>query len=246
MATSKKNKEKLNFSDFKLETIVAELRYPFTFILWDVAGELWHELEEKLPAKGFIITEASPASVTVTYADKYEIGIQQERFVLNTSIPNVSLPEFFEILKVVFDLVTEKLQIEVFNRIGFRQVFVKPYSNIKKAVADLRTLPSIQIPPQILLGNENNYIAPGFSIRIEDGKKGKIFRLQAQNRRFEISIPPQFVSEANDIPNVFTQSIIVFDIDSYTQVQTTVGQLSIVDWFKQAHATIVKDAEKFF
>ena len=242
----KQKKQPLSFNEFKLETIVAELRFPFSFILWDIAGELWHELEEQLPTKSFLITNASPSSVTVTYDNKYEIGIEQERFVLNTSSPKATFPEFLEILKIIFELVSDKLKIELFTRIGFRQVFVKQYPSIKKVAEDLLSLPSIIIPSQILSDNTGSYIAPGITIRVEDGNKGKFFNLRGQNRTFEVNIPSIIAPKPDEVSNTYNQSILAFDIDFYTQIQVPIGQLSILDWFKQAHDSVVKDAGKFF
>jgi hypothetical protein len=246
MSDSTKHKSQpLNFNDLKLETIVIELRYPFTFLLWDVAGELCHELEGKLPGS-FVLINASPASVTVSYAARYDINVEQERLALSSSDPNASLTEFLEILQVLFDTVTDKLKIEVFNRIGFRQIFVKEYSSIKKAVAALRSMPSIVIPEKILSDYENDFIAPGLTLRVENETRGALFNIRGGERSFEVAVPNVFRKDAKIQRENLQHFLLSFDVDFYTKVEIPVGQLSIIDWVKQAHETVKRDAAKFF
>ncbi len=88
--------------------------------------------------------------------------------------------------------------------------------------------------------------APGMTLRIEDDTKGRFFHLRCMSRNFEISIPPVFRKEFDATPPSVTQSLVVFDVDFFTQVQVQVGQLNIVEWIKQANNTVKRDAERFF
>lgn len=244
-SSTKSKNQSLAFNDLKLDTIVIELRYKFAFLFWDIAGELWNDIEEALPGE-LAVVGASPSSVSVVYADKYDILVEQERFALSSSHPNASLPEFISILETVFETIVSKLNIETFSRIGFRQIFVKDYSSMRKAIEALRTLPSIVIPQQLLASYENDFIAPGLTLRVEDDTKGMFFNLRGVGRSFETTIPAVFKKDTQSNQEIFQQSLLTFDIDFYTKMEIQVGQLSILDWVKQANEIVKRDASKFF
>lgn len=247
MGEPKKKNKKLSFNDLKLEQIVFEAQFPFAWLYSDYAGSLWKEIEDKLPKKRFLINSFDHTGGVCTYGDKFEIAIANERLFVAGFYPETSLNDYLEVFRTIFEIVTDKLQIEIFNRIGVRLNFVKKFDSMEKANESISTIPHLNIPTKIYSDLEKEKIAPSFTIRVEDEMKGRLYMIRSAMRTFSLELPMYYVAEKNQpINQGFHESIVSFDVDNYTRIPVSVGQISPNDWVTQIYKSVKKDSLKFF
>lgn len=243
MATTIK---KLRFDDLHLESLVLEFRYPIAYLFWDFAGRVWQRIERALPDGEFDLENAGPGNVSAIYADRYQVQVGTQRASISCAHPKVEFSDFVPIAQTIYDIVIDKLEIESFNRIGFREVFVKKYASIDKVVAALQTLPSVSVPEAIREAFGSGAVGPGVTLRVEDDHKGTFFNLHGIGRRFDVKFPPLVADEKDSGPKVFDQAFLAMDIDSYTRSPVSVGQFGLKDWTIQAHQMAKRNAAHFF
>src|SRR5690348_7466575 len=128
-----KGSEALSFEKLKLESMVIEMRYSFAYLFWDRAGQVFDQIQQKLPAGKVNLQSAQPGKVEIVYDGRYEITVETERFYIAVGGPGLETKKFFEVATVVYDTVIEMLGVEKFARVGFRQIFVKKFPSLKKA-----------------------------------------------------------------------------------------------------------------
>jgi hypothetical protein len=234
------------FQSLNQESIVIEGRYPFSYLFWDSAGNVFHTIKEKLPTKTLEVRNAQPGSVSVVYDERYEITVESMKTAVGCVGHKIDLKEFENIASTIFDLVIKTLEIGTFERLGLRQVFVKKYSSMKKVHDALGTIPSTSFLMKTMDTHKDKILSPGVSLRMEDDKSGTLFSLKAVTRDFEFDIPPIFRDEGTESQQSLHQSLLMMDIDTYTLKEMLVGQVRLSDWIAQGLESVKRDAELFF
>lgn len=248
MTDSRKlNAKPPKFSDLKLENIAVELRYSYAYLFWDLAGHVWRDVRYRLPPNSFVVNNANPGSVWVNYAGKYQLVIEAQRMAVGCMHPEPDLKEFFEITEVLYSLTIERLEIDTFDRIGLRQIFVKSYDSFAEVKKVLLSLPSISVPSGLLSKSTSEEVGVGLTFRIESDSTGTFYNLHGVDRSIDIGVPPEFSdSVENNKETVYHQSVLTLDTDVYTKTAISAGQVKIAEWMRQGIMYVKEKGPNFF
>lgn len=238
----------LSFDKLKLESIVVEWRYPFAYLFWDRAGQVFETIRRRLPAGNINLGDAKPGVVAIIYEGRFEITVETTRFWVACGAYLDDMKQFLEIASTVYKTVIEVLNIENFERVGLRQVFSKKYPSLRKANEALSQLPSIAMLQKPLEHHRNMQISPSALIRIEDEAKGYTFTIKAGERDFSVGIPAVYWDGVSELERNISHhhSLLLLDIDAYTKSEVSVDQFEVAEWVRQQRESVKSDAAMFF
>lgn len=238
----------LTFDKLKLESIVIEMRYPVAYLFWDRAGQVFEEIKRRLPAGRIELTSANPGTVSIVYDGRFDITVETGRFAVGCGGYGLEVKQFLTIASTVYQIVVETVKLEVFERIGLRQVFSKKFPSLRKANEALSQLPAIEMLQKPLGRHKDNVISPSATVRMEDEAKGTTFAIKTGERDFEVGMPAIFWDsiEEDDRKVRLHHSLFIFDIDTYTRSEVSIDQFELTEWVKQQSESVKHDAAMFF
>jgi len=233
------------FSDLVLEQVIFEAKFPVAFLHGDVAGSLWKELEESLPVKAFRVDAFDSHKIVGNYDERFTFATEIARFGVDCFFPKPSLEDFFEVFNVFYNLAVDRLKIEMFERIGCRQIFAKVFKNMKGATQALSSIPQLPIPEVLTQTHKEFAISPGWSFRVENDNIGKTYSWRVMRREFRIDFPIPMI-EGSSRTQSYEQAVVIFDTDTYTIGNMDVGQFGPRDWIQSSVEATKRVGESFF
>jgi hypothetical protein len=241
MDTEQRPSSPRDISDFRLLTASWECRFEDAYLLWDRAGAIWSELVRRRPQLKRI--KAEPNLTIFRFEDKYEISVLLDKFHIVAHNPQSSLEEFGAIAEEVSEQVISQLEVDRFLRVGLRLIFVREYADRDAASEAALELKLWRIPAGPHFGIAATPVFPTYAARWEDKNMGCLVQINTQTREFIIS--PQFGWEGAKLVEKTEKAGLNVDVDYYTVAAAAVGQVSVVEWIKQAAHVVRRDINDF-
>jgi hypothetical protein len=223
-------------SDFRLMTAVFECRHLQKYLLWDHAGAVWSELTGLKP--GLRPIKVEPGETSFRLGDQLEFTVKLDSFRIQAHNPT-SLDDFARHADDFTSVVIRTLDVQALARVGFRQIFVREYSNLSQATSEMLRMNLVRVPVSPCFGLTAG--APStsrYAINIEDEHKGCHIQVGAHMREFSPELP--FGWEGSPITKV-EKPTLSLDFDYYA-VSATVHQIRPVEWIRQAAHVVRRDA----
>jgi hypothetical protein len=229
----------LSVADFKTVNAVCEVRYDNAYLIYDRTGQVCHEARRSYTNCN--VLSASP-NQTIFQSDEgaFALELSQSRF--STSKPDASLEKFAAHCKTFFDSVAVHLDVRVFTRVGFRQLFRKDFKDLDEAKAALTSLKLINLPAEERFGatTEPHEIL----LHWEGSQVGAMLRLKAESGKIDIVLPPELEAEKPEIHKSFNG--LILDVDYYTVAPVERSQFDASAWIPRSVRTIRKNLDTVF
>ena len=231
---------KINFLDLKLRQAVLELRYDNVFELWDRAGTLWTKYSSMWP--DLKPGKIEPSDTTFLLENQYDLAVKLDKAHIMDYKPSSNLDKFIERSDSFTKLVSKTLEILFFNRIGFRLIYTKAFSDKLLAANAVTSTKNIHVPEGRHFNINGKVFLPGYSIVWEGESAGIRISLKAQDRKIDFEAPPS-VAEIESIH--LEKHELLYDVDYYTLGKVAIDQLNLKDWIQQIYHLIRRDSNYF-
>ncbi len=232
----------LDFSDLHLRQAAFELRFSKNYLLWDRSGLIWREVARKFTA--LEVEHAEPGKIIFRLDKLQQTSLEPERWWITAHEPTASLESFFEVAASLSEIVVRNLELAEYSRLGLRVIYSKEFDDIAAASSALMSTGVLAIPDGRQFSVSGSALRPAYSFRREDGKNGFLIQVKADSTKVDVKAP----AEVAAIVEPFSREIfsLTFDVDFYVMASVSVGQLSLLDWLKQAFHLIKRDSESLF
>lgn len=240
MAEQPKKKKRLEFSDFKVDTVTFEVRYEHALLLWDRAGRVWIDLLKHFPQ--LKLSQAEPMVTSFTMEDFKSFNVTLDKSFIISKTSTYPFNDIAQYADALIASITHHLEIDVFSRVALRVAHIFEWPTRDEANQSLMS-GGITKPPQgPMFGMNAPKLHPEYLIRWEHETVGAIVRGKTEGRQLEFNIPPEF-SEFSASPA--EKHFQILDIDYYNIGTITVGQFRASDWIKNVIHLIRNDGDKF-
>lgn len=229
-----------DISSFRLDSAVLEIRYDNSFLLWDRAGSIWNSFTKKHPE--LKIEQAEPNKQRFTDGKSFEYQIETNRAHVSEKRPSSALDKFKNFSDHLCSAVSKEMEIEVFERVGFRIQYFLVCKDQENALSAFLNMNLLRPPNEKVFGIEGNVKEGGLNIRIEDEEIGTIVRIQVIKRKIHFNAP----IEVPELESVEVEEWgVTFDVDYYTVRPIMVSQFKVRDWIEHTHRLVRRDSSAF-
>ncbi|MFO1133273.1 MAG: hypothetical protein U1E16_14835 [Hyphomicrobiales bacterium] len=230
----------MDLGAFSLRQYIVELRYPENFKLWDEAGSLWTELKSQF--SGLRLISAQPNSTAFVCDPDLEFGVDLNRmsFVSHREKAEAARENATKFLS----LVTGKLKIRQFHRVGLRQIFDRKFESQEKLDAEFIELNLSTLRAGKFFGIQSKSISNSeIAGRISDGKNGVVVKLKTETVRSQLDVPMGLRDLFSD--KSVEQHLMILDVDYYIDALVSSDAFSADVWLEQASRVIRRDMSSF-
>jgi hypothetical protein len=233
----------LDISDFLLDTLSYELRFPQACILWDRAGKLADTIKADWP--GLTLSEGTPARLTFKHEPTgHDAVIELEKAFLIFVRPSRNLKEIHASANRFFDAVLETLDIEQLTRIGTRFVFTKEYGSVEAATRAIVDLGLVKTPVRRLFGNEPTPDLIDLGVRFQGDTTGVTIRMKSASAKVNFK-PAQELALFGIEPVSKDRHVLSIDVDYYTVAKVSNTQFKASEFLQNALHLINRDISAF-
>ena len=199
----------LAFDDFKPFTTTCELRYKNAYLIYDRTGQIMQEMQGLFT--NIAVAAATPQASQFTAEEgTFNLEIAATRYTTGRVGKHSEI--FIHNCNSFFNSVIDRLEINIFTRIGLRCILKKEFQTEDEAKAALAAVPFPGSAPR-----KRFNIAEGPTevlFRWEDKQIGAFVRLKAETTEVTINVQPEF----RDVIPKFEKKLIglTLDVDYYT------------------------------
>jgi hypothetical protein len=229
-----------SFSDFQMDRQVCEARMPLSYLFWDYSGRLWAAVAKEFI--GIKLVNANPGH-TEFEADDYLL-VAEPGILRITAKSSVSAREFVERSSDFFKACIEILRVEVFDRIGYRAIWVHEYPSMTEARDAYWNLRMITLPSESMFGIEGPPAGVEARIVWESEDIGVALGLRTEKRSVEPQIPWEVRSQMKAAGS--ERCLLVVDADRYTKKALARDKLDIAEWIGSSYRVLTKSLSKEF
>jgi len=231
----------LTFSDFSPASFSFEVRYPDAYLLWDRAGQLSEDLQNRHQITR--LTTAQPGKIAYVVNMTSEVSWQLNNLVVIENRPSTAtMDAFYRLCSDCFELTLRLLAVNEIKRVGFRMVFFQKFSSKDDAAAALLSAGLLQFPPGKRFNVDPVQRYPEYAIRCEDQKFGYMLRLLVGEVNYELDLTPQWKGNAVEPKH---EDHLVLDFDYYSRASLPTGSFRVEEWLPQVLHVIRRDADSF-
>jgi uncharacterized protein (TIGR04255 family) len=226
----------LTIDDFRPFSVTCELRYKNAYLIYDRTGQILEVLRESLT--DIAVSTAGPQQTAfVAEEGTFTLEIGACRFTSVRLERNAE--SFAKHSKAFFDAVTNRLQINVFTRIGLRYLARKECKTLDESKAALASLMLANLKPTKRFNSSDSPTEVMF--RWEDEQVGAFVRLRAETVDIKFGVSPELQEH---VPKVDKKiSGLTIDIDYYTVAPVEREQWNPQEWLPQKLRIIRKEAD---
>jgi len=231
----------VKIEDFVLERVTIEVRYPKTFLFWDHVGTFWTGIEKDWPT--ITDVEADPAK-TVFRLDpesSYELVAELAAARIVAHSPKGNLDELKKVAANFFTRLCELMNIQYFNRVGFRLIFFLSKDSFAESKDLVNQAALVQLPAGRALGLDMEGAWTETAVLLASEDLGARIRLAPRTRNLDVTPPLGFGLERIKRE----EHGVLFDVDYYTMSLVDIAQIEFQDWISNAYHLIKRDSEKF-
>jgi hypothetical protein len=228
----------ISFDSLIFERLAFEVRYKGPLYL-DRCGVVWRELESKYPELAATGIAADGANFQIkSRATSIKFGLRST--VIVEDFPT-SLASLSEIADFLLPAIVKNFEIEIFERIGARYVFVLPVKEKSEADHLLLDTDIVKVSDQRvkLFGSEVADLGVKFNVQDED--QGYTFNIAAASRELEGTFPRLMTVDDHKI----ARRMLIIDADRFTRKSVGAGTLSPSDFVRMGYKTISNNLNKF-
>jgi hypothetical protein len=231
----------LQLSQFKLYRAVFEIRYIQSFLVWDHAGVAWHQLRMSFPE--LKVRSAQPNQQAFSLSKSMAASAGLEMTNLTAYLPAAEPEQFGTACGFFFPPIIKQLDISNLTRVGYRVTYRKVFET-KEAAAEFAFA---QAPDMRRSGKHFNI--DGRSLDLDVGSRwegettGIFVRLQTDEQRLDVDIPPEF----EGVESFHVQRYgVALDLDYYAHGNTAAAKLEPRALIENWSRLIRRDVEGFF
>jgi uncharacterized protein (TIGR04255 family) len=226
----------LGFDDFSLVNVTCELRYPNAYMIYDHTGEIAQDLRDHF--SDLVVATATPPQTDFIVAEGgLTLGLAASRV---TCTPPHSKPESFaKHCKSFFDVVLDRLDIDVLTRIGLRPILRKDFKSLDEARTAMASAGLVNLNPPKRFNSSHE--PTELVLRWQDSNMGAAVRLKTDTIEIKF-VPPAEVREW--ITSVDkTLYALTLDIDYYTVAPVEREQWHPEEWVVEKLRVIKKESD---
>lgn len=232
----------ITFQDLRLFHAAFEVRFDEALFLWDRAGQVWDQTLKAIgglkrqhaePNK-VVFASLAPPSVELT-AELGRLGVIEHN-------PDSKLEFLSETASKFTDIVTDRLDILQYRRVGLRLMFEKQFETPEAAAEAFFSSSIVTAIYEPLFGISGPIIQPEYAFRREDGKNGFSVRFKSETQNFEFAPTMDWADFAKAISE--TRHRLTLDIDCYIQAPVSVEKMRFLDWIPSTFHIIKRDGAK--
>lgn len=224
-----------------MQQAVLEVRFADAYRIWDASGQLWEAAQAAWPE----ITQAdvNPNNVAfVSKSNRYDLVAKIDTAFFRVSYPDLKFEIYLKDAAKFIELVCEVFNVNIFLRVGYREIYSKEYPDRKSATDVVENLGLLKLPSEKKFNVEGDTYDPQYLGRWEGDIDGVAVRINAVTEKIEFDAP-------NNIPDLESIQVekykFVFDVDKYLHADTPVGAIKLLDWLSQGHQVIRRDSKIF-
>jgi len=228
----------LSLSDFQVDRQIFEARFPQNFLFWDRAGELWTSASRRLHDLNLVVVDPNHTQFEAgNFFFAIEVGA-----VRVTSKDDEPFSEFEKLARSFFEIVVEGLEIELFDRLGFRTIWIKQYQSTTEATNAFRDLGLLSEPAGESFGIKTPPIALDVKVTWEDERTGTTIGCRVEKRKVDPKIPWEFRSRIQATSS--ERCFLVLDVDYYTTAKLQRDQVDAGEWVGSSFRFVKKAVGK--
>jgi len=227
-----------SLSDFQIYRQVCEARMPQRFVFWDYSGRLWAAVTRVIP--DLKVVAANPAHTE--FASDDLLLVAETGVIRATARGTVRHEEFLKKTADFFHIAIDMLEIDVFERLGYRIIYTQDFPSMKEAAAGFTEFKLLSLPQPSIFGVEEPPEVLGARVTWENDDVAFTLDVRTEKRNTEPQIPWEMKDQMN--ASGTERSLLVVDVDRYTKKSVSRGQLSIEEWINNSHRNIKKSLSK--
>ncbi len=232
---------RIEFSTFKFERIIFQLKYPPAPLIFDKTGKIWKENLVIFPTLKIISAEPNKSSFVIDR--DAELFCEIDNFRISYYEPKASLTEFIGVAKPFYEICTRVLEIEEFSRLGLRLYFFKEFDSIEQASEIFAKSNLLKLPSSSeFMDIEGKVSLPDMAFIWENDNLGCMVHIKVESRKLRLEAPLNFRFIQ---PTLQSQHGILIDVDYFTKSSVTASQLEIETWIKQGIQRIKAQIDRF-
>ena len=152
-----------------------------------------------------------------------------------------NLDEFTSVVSEFVKEIRRALELQVFDRVGFRIIYFLETKTWEDANALLMETQLVKIPSQPCFSFAARAVSVEPIMLFTGDEVAARVRIASRKRRIDFDPPPEL-----NIESIHRDSFgVLFDIDYYTVVRVGVSQMEFTEWIHTVHRHIRRDATKF-
>jgi len=215
--------EHLYFDKLIIESIILETRFGDGYLYWDRCGKIWKNICEKWPDMEMNIV--GPEKAVFKIIDEgLQLKFSPVDIHLSQEFPK-SLKMFKEIAKSAIPLISDSIDVTLFNRIGNRIIYLYPTENVKIAETLFREFGLLNLKNDQIKAFGNEWKTPKVRFRIEEEKIGYTFEIFPFSRILNFEPPKPLKIDKSE----FVENGILFNIDYHIDKVTELSMLDFSD-----------------
>jgi hypothetical protein len=190
-----------------------EIRYSNAYRLWDNAGQIATELGDVY--SNLNSDSANPNLTSFTAESRYSISVGLDKsFVIDHKAAPLN-EEYLNRFDGFYNIIVNNLRLGPISRVGCRIVWHIVFPDRQAARQYVSQLNIVAAPKDRLFDISPQNQSPTFAVEIDDGEVGFRAQIQAQTRKFDLSMGPEF-HELYEGSRTKLEESVVFDVDFFT------------------------------
>jgi len=141
-----------------------------------------------------------------------------------------------------YQIAVDVLKIELFNRLGFRTIWVKNFPSMSKTTEAFREFNLLSVPDGNAFGVKDPPVQLETRVTWEGNKVGAILGLRTEKRRVEPQIPWEVRSRLK--ASSTEQCALVLDVDYFTTASLQRDQVDVREWINSSKRVVNKALTK--
>jgi hypothetical protein len=179
----------ITLQDFKVDRLAFEVRYDPAYLHWDRAGGIWTQALGRWPKLKNV--KGEPGITTFILENRYTLSISIDRTTVVDSRPHRVPQDLVQIADPFLELVTKKLEINSYARVGVRPIYVKAYDKSSESAEAFFSMNVVRFPTGPHFGIDAEPHSGEYVVRWEGKSLGATLRVKSEQRKYELDPPPR-------------------------------------------------------
>jgi hypothetical protein len=230
----------MKFEDLRLERAILEIRFPMAYRLWDQAGFLWSTVGSQWPT--ITNEEANPAKTVfrLELSTIYQLTAEIAAARVVGHYPKPNLEEFTEVVSQFLRIFLQVIDVQTFDRIGFRTRHFFETKTQEEAETLVNDLNLIWTPKGTIFSIEPKRVAAEAIMVLEGDELGARIHIASQKGAIDLTPAPGVPIE----PIHLEKFGIVYDVDYFSLAKVSSEQIDFSDWIRNVYHLIKRDSNK--
>ena len=229
----------MKFDDLKLARIIIEIRYENAYTLWDKCGTLWDSVSKIWP--GVQSTTIEPNRQSFRLEDKLELSTEINKAFIISHYCKVK--DVIDDMSTFIEVVREKLEINLYTRVGARFIFEKSCKDKKEQNLLISSIGFINTPKNELFDIPGDNHQTEFTFKRDGEDIGARIKITSAVKKIEANKP---IGAPDYTISDYESHVVIYDVDYYTKKSVKPGQLKVDEWMKHINHVVRRDSKVLF